>query len=483
MSGSFGYGEDSVKALARTKQREFIKRALPHFDPKKTCVFCLETSEGAEITQVYDTLGIPRSNITVAQPDPAQAEAIRERFGVYVRETMDLPFFQRTANQFRIISLDYTGQQTQETTEAIRTIACKHLLGDKGVLVTNFAGYRESKNMRRTLLQQFIEHVDQLPKEAQPETDFISYLEPGVRLDSELWEKVREAITVTTLKTLRQSKMNKKKPPITYSHPYVEATNKLILERAAAILAIPGYLTELEERQKEFGISREKTFEIVEQLRTNPEINPEIWILAQRQAATKFIAEQEKVVPSVASLLARGSVSRFGDGYHASAIERYRYTSNKGANMILDMFSLERPVKVWNTLDKILAVENRKIIVNPKGWTRAKLDRVFFEFYHGFKPLVDRRILPPQIYLGSAIPDRISIDDVITLTESSSLDEIMGSYRPLRKNLTREEGLALVDRGVTSADIERHFGTPVMRLAAWKAHRTMGTYEIANENR
>ena len=44
-------------------------------------------------------------------------------------------------------------------------------------------------------------------------------------------------------------------------------------------------------------------------------------------------------------------------------------------------------------------------------------------------------------------------------------------------NDIRDQVLALVDQGLSSREVARELGVRVMSVAAYKAHRTMGTYE------
>ena len=149
---------DPIKKKSREKIKEFVVKNLLKFrKPKDLKVVCFPGAEiggeeALEIKEVYDPIGIPRSNITGIEADYEKAERLRKAdLGINIEQKLDLDFFKETNKGFDIISLDYTGQQTDERMKALGYAICRHLLNKHSILCTNFATKREGDEMKMLL--------------------------------------------------------------------------------------------------------------------------------------------------------------------------------------------------------------------------------------------------------------------------------------------------------------------------------------------
>ena len=84
------YADDWAKAKSRDLVRDVIERNLLRIrKPKDLQVLCFPGIDATEVFQVYDSLGIPRENITGLERDPYVAEQIeRKNLGIKMRVTL-----------------------------------------------------------------------------------------------------------------------------------------------------------------------------------------------------------------------------------------------------------------------------------------------------------------------------------------------------------------------------------------------------------
>jgi hypothetical protein len=148
---------DPAKQLSRIKLREFIERHFSEKKRKDLRVLCLpgaeaEGEEALEVKEVYDPLGIPRRNIVGLECNPEVADRLeRAKLGIEVIPTFDWQFFQDTDRRFDVISLDYKSNFGDEQRYSIDLIAANKLLGERGVLATNYYGARENSKISKDL--------------------------------------------------------------------------------------------------------------------------------------------------------------------------------------------------------------------------------------------------------------------------------------------------------------------------------------------
>src|SRR3989344_2928766 len=151
---------DPVKQKAREKLRDFIARNLSFIKPKDIHVLCFpgaekEGEEAIEVKEVYDPLGIPRKNIVGLETDKIKFERLqRADLGIELVKASDTRFLERAGaegRRFDVISLDYTSFLTDERMYALDLIDGDELLGNFGIIATNYMGRREHKDAQSLL--------------------------------------------------------------------------------------------------------------------------------------------------------------------------------------------------------------------------------------------------------------------------------------------------------------------------------------------
>ncbi|MBS3147450.1 hypothetical protein J4219_01035, partial [Candidatus Woesearchaeota archaeon] len=154
---------DPVKEKSRKALEQFVRMHLSFKRPKRIEVLCFPGAEqegeaGLEL-KVYDTLGIPRKNITGLECDPERAERLkRANLGIEVVCAPDLEYLLDAAKQSRqwdVMSLDYCSFFTNDRWASLRTIAMNGLLKDTGILCTNYMGRRENEASKELLCDAF----------------------------------------------------------------------------------------------------------------------------------------------------------------------------------------------------------------------------------------------------------------------------------------------------------------------------------------
>jgi hypothetical protein len=146
---------DPVKALARDKQKEFIRRHFPKKKLEKLKVLCFPGAEAVgeealEVREVYDELGVRRENIIGIEANKKKAQRLRDaNLGIRVVEALDYDFLGYPSRYgvsnpcFDVISLDYTSYFGNLQRYTLDLIAGEKILANRGVLVTNYYGARE----------------------------------------------------------------------------------------------------------------------------------------------------------------------------------------------------------------------------------------------------------------------------------------------------------------------------------------------------
>jgi hypothetical protein len=137
--------ESIPKAKARKHLELFIKKIYPKRKLRKNLkVLSLLGHEDHELRNVWDPLGVPRENITNIEKDPEAFELSKKRYSdVQTHYGTIEDFLDKTDETFDVINYDTTSQFGLNERNALRFIAYKGLLGDKGVLVSWFVGHRE----------------------------------------------------------------------------------------------------------------------------------------------------------------------------------------------------------------------------------------------------------------------------------------------------------------------------------------------------
>ena len=457
---------DPVKQAAREKLSVFIrKKILPFRNPTGINVVCfpgaeIPGEEALEVKKVYDSLGIPRENIVGLEEDPVLAKRLEEaNLGICVVNDLDINYFRNTQEKFDIISLDYTGQQTDDRLKALEVIIGRSLLNNYSILCTNYMAKRESKDMQKLLFHKFSRYgLDQNGTliSREKEDGRISELEGILQGGSLDLKSVKNAITYEIIRILKLGKRNIEDLEILRRMPYTEQIIQDVKEQLTSLRK-----TEQFAREKriliEAGIFTSDEFD---KLHTDPPINTNNIQNNLINGLSCYVAEcfaqnekfeiPSETADSIAFLLA----SQENKPYFPVNMERYSYNSNKNALMFTDMLFLDQMKKEFDKLNDVVYAETSpfRIKLNPMHKSLRKLFRSLLNIQNAFAK-AEAASVPERVYLGS-------------------------SWKPPKRKekISKEAAIDLLRAGCSPTEIsECYSGFTKMQLAAFKAHYvTMG---------
>lgn len=450
---------DPTKEKARGKQRDFIKRNLLSFkDPKQIRVVCFPGAEvdgeaGLEITSIYDPLGIPRSNITGIEADPKKAQRLREsNLGIRVFEGYDLDFFRQSSRQYDVISLDYTGNRSEDKWKTLHQIAGREQLYGNGVLCTNYSAYREGGKTKR--------QIESLQGDAFMKASGVN----GNERLQELWDELdkgnidlttqRDNLSLRLINILRMGTSSLEKISLLESHPtyeYVQEELKKMereqREQSPERFSLDG---RIDLGEGEWGPSHHFSF---------------VYRDFHMRALSYHIEKVNGIRPNAANFFMNFFVYGEMDPRFPRVMERYGYTSNKGTPMEMDLvatISYDRTYK--GTTGKFFYRPETGVITTREG-------PLFLNKENG-----RRNIRHWKDVLKSE--DRIHTALDFEIPEREHLGS---SYNPKPRAkkldpISKAEAVDLLKAGVTPSEIAETFsGHTKMQLAALKAHYvTMG---------
>lgn len=139
--------ECNVKQKSRVKFRKFIKSS--GIDLSKARVLCLPGKECLEIKDVYDKLGIPRENIECLEYDSNNLRLLKTNnlsSGTSIKNVKfdgDFKSNDFDSEPYDIISLDFTGRVGGQIDNLVQFFQRSHLIAKETLVLTNFIGNRE----------------------------------------------------------------------------------------------------------------------------------------------------------------------------------------------------------------------------------------------------------------------------------------------------------------------------------------------------
>jgi hypothetical protein len=458
--------DDPVKQKAREKLKEFIRTHLISNKPAEHIkVVCfpgaeIEGEEALEVKEVYDSLGIPRENIVGLEYNAENAGRLkRADLGIEVVCQHALRYFSDTERVFDIVSLDYTGHQGKEEIFMLEQIAGKHLLGERGVLHTNYMGKRETDFLKKRLfLRSLYEAVTPRAKSfgleklsREEAAEIIDRYVAGEDTDSSLKNSRDIGISAEIMKIFKQGAGNVRQPTTLLSYPFSERINNNHFR------AMKEYCMSAEGKKllEIWGIaSFSSVEELVQSMKNGQVTNRRLWLDDHMLAFHKYISFKTGLDEQSAKFIA--IMLHFKDikPYFVEATERYSYNSNKNALMITDLTLYNQHTRDYRKFDRHVMYfpGDANIIINPSGLTVKRWNKEMArvsELFYGF----DRPEIPERHFLGSSWQS------------------------PKRKDkISKSEAVNLLRDGCSPAEIEDCFsGFSKMQLAALKAHYvTMG---------
>jgi|GEM_PF-5634919 len=453
---------------AKARSREFLWEAIASFllsarDPKDIIVACFpgaekKGEEALEVKEVYDTLGIPRGNVWGIEADPVRAKRLeRAKLGIHVVPSFDYDFFAETDRRFDVISLDYTGQQTDDRLKAIRMVASRQLLSERGIMCTNFAARREPKSLqaklalrrsRGTINEDGVYISDPVsPNRVEQLAEQLSGQKP-----MELGD-IRDAMTMELVRIMGNGTGNTGDIDILDKCPL---TGRAVELAKRMFMRPPGKLGPTVERDMDLLVSSGAfKKEELDKMLSEPSKRSHLLDSAMRSGLKAYLIRamqdqksrrpDERNSNCIVGLL----VERDTGAYYPMQIRRAKYTSNKNMDMHMDILCLDQQRETLGKLDSILEAKT-----DPYGvrW-RSPNNRQISLRLRDIVPVIDKAA-------KVVIPERTDL----------------GSSWKAKDRITRAQAIDLLQAGCSAAEIaECYAGFKTNQLAAFKAHYvTMG---------
>jgi len=445
--------DDWTKQKSREKLLEFILKYMK-VKPQEAKVLCFpgaerKGEEGLEIFEVYDKAGIQRHNIVGLEYNKKNAKRLEAAdLGIIVEPTDAYNYLKTTNNKFDIISLDYTGQRTWKERDITRYIAGRQLLNKFGIFCTNHFIKREGRKMQESLLdQRFWEvashYMEPAEMEKKTKEERIQYLEETRKQYQVIVDQlhageidldiIRRGISMENIQIIASG--------ITELYPSRHIFRNLHSTSDTTRIVSEDESPPLDKIVNPKGLDADPEFP---KHKTERGISERSLVVLLMQKRGWTYDEARAIVGAQAVHYQKGSRIR--------AVERYTYTSNKNAKMLLDMVALS-PFRygLVQAAKRIVDLSpNTEIVnINPARYSKQKLRRE-----------LDRIVPAIMEDLFFHIPEPVDL----------------GSSWVPKERLSKKNAIELLKAGFTSKEIcECYSGFRPRQLDAYKAHYiTMG---------
>lgn len=428
VKSSFGA---EVKGDTRSYLRGFIRRNLDK-EPEYLKVVCLPGAEARDVLEIYDPLGVPRENITGIEANPRVVDKLqRQKLGIHLYKGRDTDFFQSTNEKYDVISLDYFQEFNDSVLDSLTAIFSRQLLTPISILHTNFYGRREHPNVKANYSMERLHFYETNQNMLDRIKKDLGHYEEALHKDQSLSPQEKSIILQNNL-------------------TMIEGFQRLIDERRKRDTSvgelrsiIPFIIANLATLGKEcttntidFAKYRDDLF--IKQCN--------LFLNSVPLADTDSFLEKEMLMHEIYTKIKPGAVFEKLKDVYPYALRRhqsYKYISDDGSPMLTDVFLFDQKRELFD--NKWLDVKGLIDVINERGFT----PRVNACFGHWVKVLnefdFEQRIQTNRIDLGS-------------------------SFKP---SLKREEAYKLLEQGLSDEEIMKRFRVRPMRLAAFKAWRTM----------
>jgi hypothetical protein len=506
--------EDPVKEKSREKLREFIRRnVLKYKSPRDVKILCFpgaeqDGQEALEVKSVYDPLRIPRKNILGIEIDKKRYDRLcRANLGIEVLHCSDLDILKnaRGNNQtWDVINLDYVSCFNNDRTYAVQLIASDGLLGNRGVVATNFMAKRENRTTH----------------------DEFKYALPFIKCDDERTQE-RLLRTPEYVATLNDHNLN-----------LSEDRSQIIFRRLVSAFSC-GKSGLHADFYKTF-VDLEPLFKKYEDAATDPDIK---YNLELNKGKRRGREEEMLCLRDISVGIYMGFMDRFlesgmdmeqfalfyllrNEVYFLEDHEAYSYVSNSGSPFFQDMFSFNTYSYRLDRFRNYFQIQGKNPVVikvldhidSPQKYNQIDRDARSLARELWIKRIKARETPINRIFLGSSSRPVLSKKRAIEeLMAGRSIEEIQQNYRgwenkplaqwkahvtmgtysnnpeesdpnkPLEVDLedseleriTKEDVIGLLASGIPAKEIYESYPTSFtkMQLAALKAHMTMGTYK------
>jgi hypothetical protein len=414
-----------TKRISHRIQRKAIAGHIRNLDSAR--VLCLPGAEAREIIEVYDPLGIKRKNIIGVERDGEAYEQLKKAdLGIELYRGELHEFLRDFSGQLDIASLDFTQTPNAETLLPVLYLTTREILSGNSVLSTNFYASRIS--------------------------DFITHSLPIIKdrkIGYEKFGRLIKSFDHTSTVTGRNKQLKN----------YVSNLKDLKDEGITnfILLAINENYDLIARLIREGGyeVDDPKNF------KRASEVEPTIHY-HNKEACRKFL------VPHKNPMAVANFVSEFHQKRKRPLIEdliRFSYVSNDNSLMMSDIFLISDFSRLFEKAKKYY-----------KGNAKDSNGREFYDMEFeklSFRKSVER--------FGELIGNYLHATQKSDGFLSHKGLPIRVDITP-REDLDQETAVKLIKSGWTYEKIEDKFRnvTPA-RIAAYKAHMTMGTYEKKKE--
>jgi hypothetical protein len=432
-----------AKQRSRVKFRKHIKAFFKRSDFSKLKVLCFSGEEALEVKEVYDKLGFCRPNITILERDVKVFNNLKRTpalSGCRILNTSFGDFVGKCDEKFDVLSLDFMGQIISEE-KNIFNIYKADMAEDRHILLTNFCGARDAQSTQALYKLRSL-YID----ESLTENDLSV---------SELRKK--------TLPSLIYGAVN--------AGSSKTSINKLIHVFAKDIY--PAYMKYSGSRiQKEKGANQNLTNQVSEYQKLAGARGDENRIANTFQAFAAYLAPTIFVSKTL-RILDRASVEAITfllqtiirDSFFADSYSGYKYVSQNGMPMLLDVFTFKRmgDMKEFLNIPAYIVSDLRSVESCADLQTVLNIYRADF-----WIQLIESNLLGLE-RLNSKVPRVFSYADRVDLGSEASL-----KTRVKLKSNDDIRAFIRENPKLTTKEISALSGISLRKISANKAWVTMG---------
>jgi hypothetical protein len=406
------------KSTARKKLHDMVLELFPKRKQRESLkVLTLLGHEDHELREIWDPLGIERPNITCVEKLPEVHKLIAgSNLGInLVKEAMTLEnYVKLTPLTFDIINIDDVSPFSLPQRDTIRHIAYRRLLGRKGILATWYLGKRENEYAKYWFQHQFDRWgMKDDGKKVKDRSNILSRMICSIMIDGYL----------------------NCFPHILTQHPFFSGYSE-------HLRGTKGY--EILKREFNPDYTDEQRFSflhVTEGMSYMLSKIREILLMTGK----KFNDQSLELAARLVYYTAAGS-------YFSVLQKRYSYIGNNGSPMLVDFNYFKQ--RDFSHIINLDVKENPPLPI-PRAPSTSVDRKDFFDF---------------QIYLARCRGERLAEREFLG-----------SSYTPRKKEprLDKKEALLLLSSDIPIPEIMEAFPNSFTehQLRAFKAHRTMGTYE------
>lgn len=521
------YDSDWAKAKSRDLVKALIERSLRFRQPKDIRVLCFPGIDATEIFQVYDSLGIPRSNIVGVEREAEIADKIGAKdLGIRLeRTTLEDYVASQSQIDFDIVSLDYTGPVSAKQDRTAIQIVSKQQRNhfvfhtansfkrDANSGFTYFEAYAHSTPVnvhgKNVLDPSFFDSI--LAEEQAGIANRMAEFIGASKTDSGMKLYKISSYALITKSALAGGTLSSNSDLL----KFITGDNySFVVRMAEEILAKSGVNIHLDE-ENPFGSIKSHP---LRPLLTNF-LEFIVWKCLNRAFEINGIDDLQV---QLVSLMALNSITKQRKDYHIVNSEHYSYTSESGTPMLGDAYFLTSPTRLREITQDIAytlgyPIKFKMLLPNEEGrlfeLTRAYVkerNRTLGKAQQGD----DQNDEANRIYLGSSAKPIITRDRAIEAFRSgSTIDDMMvqfrgwkpgrlrawhhyferGAYEPqdLDHNrgdigkVSKEEAIYLISEGIPPQEVFEAYPTSFTlgQLRGFKASITKGIYNDKNSSR